>query len=170
MNKVTESLLLVLLETWEFVKTIRKYWYGGLFLILCVLVTFWYKADPLPFFRSLSSDVYTHGILTFAFVAWALGFWVFVLTRKEYELLPKTQNEKAIKIVGNRNWVSALFGVFATLIFWLLHIPILALIIIGVFQFISFGLGERFQQQAEYVLPKFVNLALMFLGAWIVGA
>ncbi|MFZ2024794.1 MAG: hypothetical protein WAV51_00730 [Microgenomates group bacterium] len=163
-------IVLLVFQGWEFVKTLRKYLPGGLYLVLCLLVAFWYKAPILPIFRSMSDATYTYGILTISFVAWTIAYWAFVLTRKEYEIPPKTEKQKATIQVGNRNLVSVLFGVVAVLIFWLLGISRLALIIIGVIQFSAFVFGDKFQQQAEYILPKFVNFSLLLLGAWIVGA
>ncbi len=166
-NRIENAIILWIRQSGEFIKGLVKYWWGALFIVIFSLITFVYGAPPI--FPKLSSTTYTHGILTCAMVAWCFGFWTFVMTKKEYEISQDRQ-QSPVKKTGNRNWVSVSFGLIAVLVFWLLGTPRLALIIIGVLQFFAFGIGYKYPQQAEYLLPRLCNTALVFLSVWILAA
>ena len=151
-------------QYWTLLLTFKRLWWGGLMLVIYVLIVL---VLDVPVAWTLSPGQYMKGILTILMLAWVLLQWSHVLKRESYVV--GDDGDAVETFEGNANWISVVLSIIVTGIFWLLGTPQLALIILGVVQIVPFFLGEDYQEQSEFELPKLANFALVALSIWIVA-
>lgn len=154
----------MLVQAKSLLPTLRKLWWGGLFVIVYILLEQVFEAPALLVWNA-EAMTYRNGILFLLMLAWVLLLWSHVLKRESHVVSHGNVVEQPYP--GNANMVSVGFALIATLFFLVIGTSTLTLIILGSMQVIPFFLGESYQEQAEYELPRLINLVFVALAFWI---
>lgn len=147
-------------QTVEMIKILRDLWWGILMVVLYTLLAFVVGLPPITRFTAY---IYMPVALFFGLLAWTIVHTAHVMRRKSYTI-------RGNEFVGNNNWLSGVNAVVVTALFYWTGAPLLIIIVFGVLQLVPYFLGDKYQEQARYDIPKFANFALALLAVWILAA
>lgn len=147
-RRLPEPIQFWFLQTKSLIGIVWELWPGILFFAAYLLIAFLIN----PPHHELPASWYGKGILVWIGITWLFMLFSHVLRQ------------------GNRNRSAVGYAVAATVSFWLLGMPLLALILLTIFQAVPFFLGGNWQEQAEHLFPRLaILIGLIPLSVWIIA-